>query len=115
VIKAGRSATRIEHRVAGADTNPYLVLAMILQAAYMGMVEKLQPGGPITGDAHPTDMEPLERSWHAAVQNFADSGFAFTAAGPEFRQLYSACKRQELQEFALRVTDVEYDAYIRTA
>lgn len=115
VIKAGRSATRIEHRVAGADTNPYLVLAMILQAAYMGMVEKLQPGGPITGDDHPSDMEPLERSWHAAVQNFAESGFAFTAVGPEFRQLYTACKRQELQEFALRVTDVEYDAYIRTA
>ncbi|WP_137154285.1 glutamine synthetase family protein [Rhizobium sp. FKL33] len=115
VITAGRSATRIEHRVAGADTNPYLVLAMILQAAYMGMIERVDPGGPVTGDYHSPDLEPLERSWHAAVQSFSDSGFAFAAFGPEFRQLYAACKRQELQEFALRVTDVEYDAYIRTA
>ncbi|MCM2294135.1 glutamine synthetase family protein [Allorhizobium sp. BGMRC 0089] len=115
VITAGRSATRIEHRVAGADTNPYLVLAMILQAAYMGMIERVDPGGPVTGDYHSPDLEPLERSWHAAVHSFSHSGFAFAAFGPEFRQLYAACKRQELQEFALRVTDVEYDAYIRTA
>lgn len=115
VISAGRSATRIEHRVAGADTNPYLVLAMILQAAYMGMIERVDPGGAITGDYHSPDLKPLERSWHSAVQNFAQSGFAYAAFGPDFRQLYTACKRQELQEFALRVTDVEYDAYIRTA
>lgn len=115
VISGGRSATRIEHRVAGADTNPYLVLAMILQAAYMGMVERLDPGREITGDHHSPDLQPLERSWHAAVQSFAQSGFAYAAFGPDFRQLYAACKRQELREFALRVTDVEYDAYIRTA
>jgi glutamine synthetase len=114
VIMAGRSATRIEHRVAGADTNPYLVLAMILQAAYMGMIERSDPGGAVTGDDHAPDIEPLQRSWHSAVEAFSRSGFAFAAFGPEFRKLYSATKRQELQEFALRVTDVEYDAYIRT-
>jgi glutamine synthetase len=114
VITAGKAATRIEHRVAGADTNPYLVLATILQAALMGMIERIDPGGPVIGDQHAPDIEALERSWHAAVQSFAHSGFAFAALGREFRQLYAACKRQELQEFALRVTDVEYDAYIRT-
>jgi glutamine synthetase len=114
VITAGKAATRIEHRVSGADTNPYLVLAMILQAAYMGMVERIDPGGPVTGDEHAPDIQPLERSWHAAVHSFAHSGFAFSAFGRDFRQLYAACKRQELQEFAVRVTDVEYDAYIRT-
>jgi glutamine synthetase len=114
VITAGRAATRIEHRVAGADTNPYLVLAMILQAALMGMIERNDPGGPVTGDEHAPDIQALERSWHAAVHSFDRSGFALAAFGREFRHLYAACKRQELQEFALRVTDVEYDAYIRT-
>ena len=114
VITASRAATRIEHRVAGADSNPYLVLAAILQAALMGMKERADPGGPISGDDHATDIEPLQRSWDAAVHAFAGSGFAYAAFGPEFRLLYTACKRQELQEFALRVTDVEYDAYIRT-
>jgi glutamine synthetase len=115
VITASKPATRIEHRVAGADSNPYLVLAMILQAAYMGMKERLDPGGPISGDEHAIDNEPLLTSWDSAVQRFATSGFAYGAVGPEFRSLYSACKRQELDEFSMRVTDVEYDAYIRTA
>lgn len=115
VITASKPATRIEHRVAGADSNPYLVLATILQAAYMGMKERTDPGGPISGDEHSSDIEPLQRSWDAAVRSFSESGFAYAAFGPDFRHLYAACKRQELQEFSLRVTDVEYDAYIRTA
>ena len=77
-------------------------------------LERIDPGGPVTGDEHAPDIQPLERSWHAAVHSFAHSGFAFSALGRDFRQLYAACKRQELQEFAVRVTDVEYDAYLRT-
>ncbi|WP_348270801.1 hypothetical protein [Rhizobium sp. Root1204] len=48
------------------------------------------------------------------MQSFARSGFAYATLGPKYRSLYTACKRQELSEFSLRVTDVEYDAYIRT-
>ncbi|THV23385.1 glutamine synthetase family protein [Peteryoungia ipomoeae] len=114
VITASRPATRIEHRVAGADTNPYLVLAMILSAALAGMKEKLSPGGAITGDDHAVNHEPLPTNWDYALQRFAKSSFAYAALGPKYRSLYSACKYQELSEFSLRVTDVEYDAYIRT-
>lgn len=114
VITGSKKATRIEHRVAGADTNPYLVLAMILSAALAGMREKLQPGGPITGDSHAINHEPLPTNWDYALQRFAKSSFAYATLGQKYRTLYSACKQQELSEFALRVTDVEYDAYIRT-
>jgi glutamine synthetase len=114
VIKAGRAATRIEHRVAGADTNPYLVLAMILGAALAGMNEKINPGGAITGDDHSVAHEPLPTNWDMALQRFSRSGFSLAALGAPYRQLYTACKQQELSEFSFRVTDVEYDAYIRT-
>ncbi|MGH6807268.1 MAG: glutamine synthetase family protein [Ensifer adhaerens] len=114
VITASKPATRIEHRVAGADTNPYLVLAMILGAALTGIVEKTKPGGPITGDDHAVSHEPLPANWDYALQSFAKSGFAYAMLGPKYRALYTACKQQELSEFSLRVTDVEYDAYIRT-
>ncbi|MBU2327908.1 MAG: glutamine synthetase family protein [Alphaproteobacteria bacterium] len=114
VITASRPATRIEHRVAGSDTNPYLVLAMILSAALAGMKEKLSPGGAITGDEHAVNHEPLPTNWDYALQRFTKSSFAYAALGPKYRSLYSACKYQELSEFSLRVTDVEYDAYIRT-
>ena len=114
VITASKPATRIEHRVAGSDTNPYLVLAMILSAALAGIREKTDPGGAISGDDHAINHEPLPTNWDYALQRFAKSSFAYAALGPKYRGLYSACKFQELSEFALRVTDVEYDAYIRT-
>ena len=114
VITASKPATRIEHRVAGSDTNPYLVLAMILNAALTGMKEKLSPGGAISGDDHAISHEPLPTNWDYALQRFAKSSFAYATLGPQYRALYTACKQQELAEFSLRVTDVEYDAYIRT-
>ncbi|KXG84388.1 glutamine synthetase family protein [Agrobacterium bohemicum] len=114
VIVASKPATRIEHRVAGADTNPYLVLAMILSAALAGMKEKRQPGGAISGDSHAVNHEPLPTNWDYALQRFTRSSFAYATFGQKYRTLYSACKQQELSEFSLRVTDVEYDAYIRT-
>lgn len=114
VITASKPATRIEHRVAGSDTNPYLVLAMILSAALAGMKERLAPGGAITGDDHAINHEPLPTNWDYAVQRFGKSSFAYAALGPKFRGLYTSCKQQEISEFSLRVTDVEYDAYIRT-
>ncbi|MDQ0390775.1 glutamine synthetase family protein [Labrys monachus] len=43
---AGR---RIEHRVAGADANPYLVLAAILASAHHGITRKLEPDAPVVG------------------------------------------------------------------
>lgn len=114
VITASRPATRIEHRVAGADTNPYLVVAMILSAALAGMKEKTQPGGAISGDEHAINHEPLPTNWDQSLQRFSKSSFAYAALGPKYRGLYTACKQQEISEFSLRVTDVEYDAYIRT-
>jgi len=114
VITANREATRIEHRVAGADSNPYLVLAMILSAALEGMEQARHPGGPVSGDDHDSDHASLPTNWDYALQLLRKSDFAATALGAKYRDLYSACKHQELAEFALRVTDVEYDAYIKT-
>jgi len=114
VITSNREATRIEHRVAGSDSNPYLVLTMILAAALDGMEQAQHPGGPVSGDAHNADHTPLPTNWDYALQLLKKSDFAAWALGAKYRDLYSACKGQELAEFALRVTDVEYDAYIKT-
>ena len=115
VITASRQATRIEHRVAGADSNPYLVLAMILNAGLQGMAQRLDPGGPIAGDSHGAEHAPLPTNWDYALHRFSESEFADATFGAAYLSLYTACKQQELSEFSLRVTDVEYDAYIRTA
>ena len=46
-IPAGAAPTRhIEHRPAGADANPYLVMAAVLAGMHHGIAEKLDPGQP---------------------------------------------------------------------
>lgn len=114
VINSRREATRIEHRVAGADSNPYLVLAAILAGALRGIEEELDPGAPLIADNHTDAHVPLPNNWDYALELFAASDFTTECLGADYKALYLACKNQELAEFRGRVTDVEYDAFIKT-
>ncbi len=42
---------RVENRVAGADANPYLMIAGSLACGYLGMMQQLTPSPPVTGSA----------------------------------------------------------------
>jgi glutamine synthetase len=114
VITSRREATRFEHRVAGADSNPYLVLAAILEGALLGMDKDMRPGEPLIADNHTDAHEPLPNNWDYALELFAASDFTESCLGSDYKSLYLACKNQELAEFRGRVTDVEYDAFIKT-
>lgn len=114
VVSSRRDATRFEHRVAGADSNPYLVLAAILQGALLGIEQKLEPGTPLVNDLHTAEHSALPNNWDHALAHFEASQFIADAFGANYKALYFACKNQELAEFRGRVTDVEYDAFIKT-
>ena len=45
------AATRIEHRVAGADANPYLVIASILAGVSHGIANQIDPGPAVEGNS----------------------------------------------------------------
>lgn len=51
VPAASGPARRVEHRVAGADANPYLVMAAVLAAAHHGLANKLTPKPKVSGNA----------------------------------------------------------------
>ncbi|NBB82125.1 MAG: glutamine synthetase [Alphaproteobacteria bacterium] len=42
---------RVENRVAGADANPYLMIAGSLACGYLGLTQKLSPSSPVVGSA----------------------------------------------------------------
>lgn len=48
---APHDSKHIEHRVAGTDADPHLVMAVILAAMHDGLTRKLEPGAQIFGDA----------------------------------------------------------------
>jgi glutamine synthetase len=113
VPQSDLSATRIEHRVPGADANPYLVLAGILAAALDGMTRKLDAPAPATSSVYESDAVRLPSAWPVAVEVFEHSPFIKEYLGDAYRHVYVECKRQEMQELQSRVSNVEYDAYLR--
>lgn len=106
------SARRIEHRVSGADANPYLVLAAILGAALNGIEHGQAPPDPIEGNAYAYDLTPLPAEWSAAVDAFETGERAAGLFDPTLRAMFVAAKRQEMAEFAARVSPFEHRTYL---
>lgn len=67
------AARRIEHRVAGGDINPYLMLAAVLGAALVGIEDGHMPPAPITGNAYEQELPQLPNDWHTAIEMFGTS------------------------------------------
>jgi glutamine synthetase len=107
-------ARRIEHRVAGADANPYLVLAAILGAALHGIEANMLPPQPIEGDAYSLSerYKALPNRWETATEAFKDSAFMREYLGETFVRVFTAVKEQEQEKIYGRISDVEYEAYL---
>lgn len=105
-------ARRIEHRVAGADANPYLVLAGVLAGALVGIERQMAPPPPVTGDAYSLNLPGLPPDWASAINAFAAGDIVKDTLPVILRDLLVACKRQEMSTFALQVTDFEYETYL---
>lgn len=103
---------RIEHRLAGADANPYLVLAWVLAGMLQGLERKLEPPAVLTGNAYEQDGEPLPINWPEALGRFTSSEFAREALGEKFVQLFTTMKRAEMVEFNSHVTALEIARYL---
>ncbi|WP_298915171.1 glutamine synthetase family protein [uncultured Roseobacter sp.] len=67
------AARRIEHRVAGGDVNPYLMLAAVLGAAINGIEDAQEPPEPITGNAYAADLPQIPGDWTSAIDAFEAS------------------------------------------
>lgn len=105
-------ARRIEHRVAGADANPYLVLAGILAGAIVGIEREIKPPDPVRGDAYSLKLKGLPPDWASAINAFAAGEIVDATLPHVLRDMLVACKRQEMATFAAQVTDFEYEAYL---
>lgn len=106
------SARRIEHRVAGADSNPYLVLAVMLGAALDGIEGQRTPPAPETGNAYESDAERLPASWEQALDAFEASATQRVLLGPLLSDVYAAAKRQEIDVFTRELSAFEVTTYL---
>lgn len=110
----GGDNQRFEHRIAGADANPYLVLSAILNGLLHGIEQALVPATPVDGNGYEAPGVDIPTDWADALQSFANGALLAPAFGPLFTSVYCACKRQEIGVAAARITDFEYDSYLQT-
>jgi glutamine synthetase len=118
-IPAGPPSSRhVEHRVAGADANPYLALAALLAGAHYGMKNKIDPGPMVSGDGYAAAAETgetLPTNWNEALDKFEVSSVLADYLGPKFAKTYARIKRIEAERFGAVVTTADYDWYLRNA
>lgn len=118
-IPAGSAPSRhIEHRVCGADANPYLGLAALLAAAHYGITNKIDPGKPVVGNGYAAADKSnltLPTNWYAATDLFDSGKLLRSYLGESFSYVYSAVKRTEQDKFHGQVTELDYDWYLRNA
>jgi glutamine synthetase len=107
-------ATRLEHRMADGAVNPYLASAAVMQAARLGVVQKLTPPAPEEQDCleHQSTDQHVPDDLNRALDALeADEDFV-EAIGPEMVGQFVAVKRAEWAKFAAAVTDWELKYYL---
>jgi glutamine synthetase len=91
-------ARRVENRLPGADTNPYLVLAASLACGYLGMKRGLKPREAISGSAY-SSTDRLPQGLLDAVAEFQDCTDLCEVLGNGFSALYRHIKIAEFDNF----------------
>jgi glutamine synthetase len=108
------AARRIEHRVAGGDVNPYLMLAAILGAGLIGIEGKMTPPAPITGNAYALDLPLLPDTWAEAIEVFETSETVRGIFPAELIRNLVMTKRQELRYMDELSPEEQTEIYLDT-
>ncbi|SHI14673.1 glutamine synthetase family protein [Ferrimonas marina] len=102
---------RIEHRIAGADVNPYLLVTVVLA----GLLHAEEYGAQHCPEPLSTAAAALPLRMSDALALLAKGDAFYPTLGPEFLALFLACKQSELAEFEHTVTSLEVDWMLHSA
>jgi glutamine synthetase len=111
----GETGTRIEHRQAGGDVNPYLAAAAVLAGGLHGIETELEPPDLTDADVYalaPSTVPTLPTSLADATGQLADSRIARRWLGDDFVAHYVEMKREECEAHRLAVSDWEIARYL---
>jgi glutamine synthetase len=109
-----QKARRIEHRIAGADANPYLVLATMLAGIHHGVTNGSEPPPASEGNAGSAYDDALAFRPRRTLEDMAASTVLADYFGADFVAAYVACKLTELDKFDSIVSPAEYEWFLQT-
>lgn len=103
---------RIEHRVAGADANPYLVVAAILAGIHYGLTQELEQDKPTQGNAGETVDPEMPTTLWDALERFRHSELLMEYFGERYPAAYADIKAAEFAAFMSQISPREYAWYL---
>ena len=105
-------AARMEVRLGDATANPYLAMAAIGAAIYLGIRDGLEPPAPLEGYGYDPESAPmLPQSLGEALDALEADKELVEALGEYFVTSFITYKRNELERFSRFVTDWEFLEY----
>lgn len=115
-VPGGPAKSRhVEHRICGADANPYLAAAAILSGIHYGIQNQIDPGEEIIGNGYEQARETLPTDWLTALRALENSSWAKEALGEEFLKVYLAIKWNEFRQFMSEVGEQDWRWYLTHA
>lgn len=105
---------RFEHRVAGADANPYLVTAAVLAGVDYGLRNKIAPPRMVQQSQPIQPKLKLPNRWDKALDRFTRSKVLADYLGERYMHFYATNRRRECALFHNEVTSLDYDWYLRS-
>ena len=113
IIEGADSAVRVEKRDAGADANPYYLIATDLAAGLDGIEQGMEPGPETTGNAYEdADAAPIPTDAVDAVAQARASEWLKDVMGEFGYEIYMQQAERELEFMAGQVTPVETQRYL---
>ena len=98
---------RIENRISGADTNPYLVFAANLAAGYLGIKNKLKPTPETKKSVFGKDKSSLPKNVEEAILLFENDEHINEEFNQKFIRTIAAIRRVENQAYLKVVSSWE--------
>lgn len=103
---------RVENRLPGADTNPYLTAAATIAAGVAGILGQIEPEPETIGNGYTqTPAHDFARSMPEAIERLRASDFAKDWLGPRFVEAFSSTRESQFNEFRRKVPDVELERF----
>ena len=103
---------RIEHRISGAEANPYLVVAAILAGLHYGLSRQLDPGEKFRGNAGASVDETLPLTLWQALEAIREAPILNEYLGAEYLSIYADVKQAEFDAFMSEVLGRELEWYL---
>ena len=105
---------RLEHRTAGADANPYLVMAAIAAGVHYGMKERIDPGPMVEQGAEIVPKLKIPNRWDAAIDKFQRGKVLPEYLGKDYCKYYAMVRRHEAEQYHNKIAQLDFDWYLRS-